>query len=162
MFPHCLKKARFSGKSYWPLWLSIQYLSETFLILRRIERVCSRMYIGLHVQYPLFLPDFNKTLIFLTDFPKVLKYQISWKSVQWEPNCSMRNNGRTDRCTDMTKLIIAFRNNANLPKNCAFFPQRIYVFCIYLRTATFALFNINWLIFITEMKVFIARCESGL
>jgi len=57
--------------------------------------------------------------------------------------CSVRaKKGQTDRCTDMTKLIIAFRNNANAAKNCAFFPQYIYVFFIYLKTATFALYNI--------------------
>jgi hypothetical protein len=28
-------------------------------------------------------------------FEKILKYQISWKSVQWEPSCSMRT-GRHD------------------------------------------------------------------
>jgi len=27
--------------------------------------------------------DFNQTLIFLTDFKKVLEYQCSWKSVPW-------------------------------------------------------------------------------
>jgi nicotinic acid mononucleotide adenylyltransferase len=48
-----------------------------------------------------------------TDFRNVLKYQISWKSVQWEPNCSMRTDGRAD----MTKLIDALRNFANAPKN---------------------------------------------
>ena len=26
---------------------------------------------------------------------KIFKYQISWKSVQWEPNCSMRRKGQT-------------------------------------------------------------------
>jgi hypothetical protein len=35
-----------------------------------------------------------------------LKYQISWKSVQWEPSCFMRTDGRTD----MMNLIVAFRN----------------------------------------------------
>jgi hypothetical protein len=45
---------------------------------------------------------------------KNLKYLVSSKSVQWEPNCSMRidgrtdTDGRTDRLTDITKLIIAF------------------------------------------------------
>jgi hypothetical protein len=39
-------------------------------------------------------------------------YQMSFKLVQWEPS-SMR----TDRRTDMTKLIFAFRNFANAPKN---------------------------------------------
>jgi hypothetical protein len=30
------------------------------------------------------------------------KYQISWKSVQWEPICFMRTDGRTDK----TKVIV--------------------------------------------------------
>jgi hypothetical protein len=33
--------------------------------------------------------------------------------MQWEPSCSMR----TDRQTDMTKLIVAVRNFANAPEN---------------------------------------------
>ena len=47
-----------------------------------------------------------------------LKYQISWKSVQWQPNCSMRTDGRTV----MTKLMVAFRNIANAPNNEAPIP----------------------------------------
>jgi hypothetical protein len=39
--------------------------------------------------------------------------QISWKSNRWEPSCSTR----TVRRTDMTKLIVAFRNFANAHKN---------------------------------------------
>jgi len=35
------------------------------------------MYIGLHVNYPLFLSNFKETLIFQPDFRKILKYQIS-------------------------------------------------------------------------------------
>jgi hypothetical protein len=48
----------------------------------------------LQVRYPFFLSDFNKTVS--TDFRKILKYQISWKSVQWESSCSTPTDGRTD------------------------------------------------------------------
>jgi hypothetical protein len=68
----------------------------------------------LHIKYPLFLSDFNAILIFSTDFRKKLKFQVSSKSVYWEPSCSMRADGQTD----MRKLIVAFRNFANAPKNC--------------------------------------------
>jgi hypothetical protein len=99
-------KKKFLDTKY-VFWLSLQFLSETFLILRRIQRDI-KMYKGLHVKDPLFLSDVNETWIFSTDFRKILKYQTSWKFVQ-----SMR----TDRQTDMTKLIVAFRNFAKAPKN---------------------------------------------
>jgi len=53
------------------------------------------MYISLHVKYPLLLLDFKENWMFSTDFRKILRYQISWKSVQWKPSCSMRTDGRT-------------------------------------------------------------------
>ena len=69
------------------------------------KRIC------LHVQYPLFLSDFNETWIFSTDFLKILKNQISRKSMQWKPRWSKRTGGQTD----MKKLLVAFRNFAKLP-----------------------------------------------
>ena len=66
------------------------------------------MYIGLHVKYPLFLSDFNETRIFVKDFRKILKYQISCKALQWEPSCSIR--------TRMTRLTVAFRNFVKAPQ----------------------------------------------
>ena len=65
-----------------------------------------------HVKYPLFLSDFNETLIFSTDFRKEPKYQVSSKSVRWEPNCSIGQ-------TDVTKLIVSFRNFAKAPNKSA-------------------------------------------
>ena len=59
---------------------------------------------GSSCKHPLFLSYFNQTN-FLDSFRKILKYQISWKSVQWEPNSPVR----TDRRTDMTRLTVAFR-----------------------------------------------------
>ena len=36
----------------------------------------TQMYVSLHVKCPLFLSDFNQTLIFSTAFRKILSYQI--------------------------------------------------------------------------------------
>ena len=73
------------------------------------------MYTGLYVKYPLFLSDFNETRNFSTDFKKILKYQISWKFVQWKPSCRVVPCG----LTDVTKPIVTFRNFANASKKGA-------------------------------------------
>ena len=50
--------------------------------------------IGLQVKCRLFWADFNETRAFFsTDFWKMFKYNISWWSVQWEPNYSTRTDG---------------------------------------------------------------------
>ena len=49
-------------------------------------------------------------------FEKMLKCQISWKSVQREPSCSIRTDGQTD----MTKLTVAFRKCAITLQNDGF------------------------------------------
>jgi hypothetical protein len=71
------------------------------------------MFIGLHVKYPLFLPDFNETLIFEIDFRKI--------HIKFHENSSSGSRvvpyGRTDGRTDMTKLIVAFRSFANAPND---------------------------------------------
>jgi hypothetical protein len=64
--------------------------------------------------YP-FLSDFNKILIFSTDVRKILKYQISSKSVQ--SGLHARRQADEVRQADMTMLVVAFRNSANPPKN---------------------------------------------
>jgi len=55
------------------------------------------MYNGLHVKYPSFLPDFNKTWIFWADFGKIIEDKILWKS--WQPSYSLRPDRQTDRQT---------------------------------------------------------------
>ena len=67
----------------------------------------------IHVKYLLFLSDFIEIWIFATYFLKIIKYQISRKSVQWELTCTKR----MDRRVDITKLIVAFHNFAKAPKN---------------------------------------------
>jgi len=59
------------------------------------------------------LSDIIKTWICSTEFRKTLKYEISRKSFQWELMCSTRTDGQTNT----TKLIFAFRNIVNAPKN---------------------------------------------
>jgi hypothetical protein len=78
-------------------WFPLQLLSEIFLILRRIQRDIT---INVHrssCNVPLFLSDFNGTWISPTDFRKIFEYQISWKSVEWEPSCSVRTDRQTWR-----------------------------------------------------------------
>ena len=60
------------------------------------------MYIGVHVKY-----RYSYQILMKFEFSWQNKYQISSKSVQWEPSCYMRIDGQTD----MKKLIVAFRNS---------------------------------------------------
>jgi len=59
------------------------------------------------------LQDFNENLIFSADFRKILRYQFSRISVQWEPSCTTRTDGQTD----IAKLIVTLRNFVKVPKN---------------------------------------------
>jgi hypothetical protein len=64
----------------------------------------------LHVKYPLFSSDLNVTWILSTDFSK--KAQMS-SFIKIRPvGAEMLH---ADRLTDMTNLIVAFRNFVNAP-----------------------------------------------
>jgi hypothetical protein len=130
MFPHYLIKGTIFEKvviKHKILFrLSLQNYSETFSILRKNER---DMIKNVYWSSWLFLSDFNETWTFSTDLKKILKYQISWKSVWWEPNCSKqtteltdgRRDRQTDKQTNMTKLIFFLENSTNKPKIIPFF-----------------------------------------
>ena len=60
---------------------------------------------------------FYETWNFLIVLRKILKYQISRKSVQWDSSCSMWTNGWKDGRTGLKTLILAFRSFAKAPKN---------------------------------------------
>jgi len=92
---------------------SLRTLSATHLNLRRNERVKIKNVYWSSCKVPLLFFDFNETWIFYANFRKILQYQISWRSARWEPRCSVRTNKRTD----MTKLIGASSNFANAPKH---------------------------------------------
>jgi len=70
--------------------------------------IWSRMYIGLHVKYPLNLSYFNETWILSADFRKILKHQISRKSVYLKHNCSIWTDGRTDKHAEVICCFTQF------------------------------------------------------
>ena len=77
-FPHYLNNGTIFRKMLlnmkYVFWFSLQSLSETFLILRRTEQdMIKKMFVCLHVKYPLFLSDFKKLEVVLQIFKKVLK-----------------------------------------------------------------------------------------
>ena len=119
--------------------------------------------INLHVKCPLYWSCVNKTSFLWTDFRKILKYQFSWKSGHCEPSCSMWTDVHTDRHTYMTKLIVAFLNFANAPKNCTFCPQSDFMCSVWVtqQTAIISLYNINWLVFITETESVYCAVRTG-
>ena len=100
-FPHYLINGTIFGKNLLNIkcvfWFSLQILSEIFLIPRKLNEIWSWMYNDLHVKYSLFLAKFNETWIFSTDFQKNTHNQISRKSIQWEPSCSIRTYRQTWR-----------------------------------------------------------------
>ena len=104
------------------------------------------MYIGPHIEYPSFLSDFNPIWI-LDRFFK--SDQISWKSIQWEPGCTMR----TDR-----------HDEANNRLNAIFRRRLIRMACYWVTalTADFRLFDfctsIDLRAFIWPL-VFVANCS---
>jgi putative component of membrane protein insertase Oxa1/YidC/SpoIIIJ protein YidD len=71
-------------------------LYETFFILIRSERDLIKN-ICLHVNTCYSCQILMKLEFFLTDFWKILKSQISWKSTPWEPSCSKWADSWTDR-----------------------------------------------------------------
>ena len=66
----------------------------------------------IHVKYPLFLSDFNETLISSTDIRKKKSSDVNFHQ-------NPSSGSRVVPCgqTDMTKLTVAFRSFANAPKN---------------------------------------------
>jgi len=61
------------------------------------------------LKYPLFSSECNETWILSIVFRKTLGYKISWKSVEWEPSCTMRTDRRTERQDEATSLFAILR-----------------------------------------------------
>ena len=97
-------------------------MSKSFLILRRIESdiiINVRRSSGkVHV----ILVRLKWNLNFLETFSKSIKFHENPSSGSPVLPC-----GRTDGQTDMTKLMVAFRNFANAPTNSTFFPRSTFL-----------------------------------
>lgn len=103
------------GKKY---WFFLQILSKIFVVLKIIQRDILINAECLHVKYPLLFSDINETWIFSTGFrEKSLNIKIYQK-----PSIGSRvvSCGWRDGWTDVTKLIVAFCDFANAPKNIYF------------------------------------------
>jgi hypothetical protein len=61
------------------------YTSSAHLLWRFNVAGNDQMYLVLQVKYPIFLPDFNQIWTSSTDFRGRPQYQISRKTVPWEP-----------------------------------------------------------------------------
>ena len=79
----------------------IYFFATSRSIILRTRNTSEKRYNRIHVKYPLFLSDLSETWIFWTDLLKILKNQISWKSVLLVPSSKWRD-GRTD----LAKLIV--------------------------------------------------------
>ena len=79
----------------------------------------SKMYIGLHIKYPLFLSCFNETN-FLDRFSKnnqISNFMIIRPAATELFHTESRTDGQTDGRRNMTKLIVVFYDFSKVPKN---------------------------------------------
>jgi len=86
------------------------YFRATYVTIKNIK------YKGPHVKCLIFLSHFKHTWTSLTYLNESPQHEISQKSVQWKPSCSIRT-GHTAIRINMTKLIVGFWNFANMPKS---------------------------------------------
>jgi hypothetical protein len=102
---------------------------------------------------------YSKIWIFSTDFRKTLKYQISWKTFQGEPNTSMRTDGRTDRHDLSNSRSFNF---VKAPINSLRSDSCVNVTCkssvrTSQRTPSVTIIKISRQIVLREIKIFILK-----
>ena len=76
-------------------WMFVEIFSPNSVpIISRYKKTWKRYY---HKRTSVCMSNFSQTWVFATDYRKIVKYWISWKSVSWESTCFMRRDGRTNR-----------------------------------------------------------------
>jgi hypothetical protein len=86
-------------------WCSVKLLSESFLTLRRTERDVTVHTVGLRVTYPLLF-----YILMKHEFSRQI-FEKFWNT-KFQENPSSRSRDDPRERTDITKLIVAFRNSA--------------------------------------------------
>jgi hypothetical protein len=100
-------------------WFSVQILSEKVPILRRVQRDIIINIYRYSCKVPVILVRFWWHFQFSRHiFEKSSNIKFYYNSPMG-PSCSMRTDRQADGRTDMTKLIVDFRNFADGPKNCS-------------------------------------------
>jgi hypothetical protein len=61
-----------------------------------MSEICSKIYFGLHVKYPLFSSDFKETVIFSADF-RIIHKNKNFMKIRPVADESFHADGRTDR-----------------------------------------------------------------
>jgi hypothetical protein len=85
------------------LIFSITFVWNISHCTKNSARYYHKFYKDFYVKYPLLLSHFSETWIFWIYFGNMLSFRILWKSVQWEPSCSLQTDGRTYRQADRQK-----------------------------------------------------------
>jgi hypothetical protein len=73
-------------------------LSETFFFLRELSEILLKMYVSLHIEYPLFLSNFNATYIFSKEFRKILKYQLDVSGSVHHSTIRKKKSNKMQKC----------------------------------------------------------------
>ena len=91
-------------------WFSVRLLSVIFFVIKKFSEILSYIYLRWLLKCP---SDFTEIWVVSTDIRIILKYQISWKSIQWEPSYSMRTDRRKDRHGEANSRSSHFYEGAN-------------------------------------------------
>jgi hypothetical protein len=120
-------------------WFFVRLLSKTFLVLRRtewkmIEIVCwpsckvPQRYSCRILMKLEFSGQILEKNILLSNLMRIRP--VGTQLFRASRQTDAQTGRQTDRQTDMTKLIVAFSNFANVPKNCTLFWQSTFMFFV--------------------------------